>query len=202
VNEDAVNADAALRERFAGVSVSHLGDVMDRLNVVDGRIRPIWPGCRLVGRAVTVLTAGGDNRAIHEIIPALKDGDVLVVNGQGVTHRALIGELIAERAQRRGCAGFVLDAAVRDADEIAGLRFPVYARGVTPAGPYRNGPGRSGVPVALGGVVVRPGDWVIGDSDGLAVVPQEEAEDIVAKAESKRDTELQQQDDIRAGRIV
>ncbi|MCT1655804.1 methyltransferase [Brevibacterium luteolum] len=171
---------------------------MDRLNVVDGAIRPVWSGCGLVGRAVTVVTAGGDNRVIHEAISDLRNGDVLVVNGQGVTNRALVGELISERAQRKGCVGFVIDGAIRDADEIAELRFPVYARGVTPAGPYRNGPGHNGVPVAVGGVVVQPGDWVIGDSDGVAVVPHDQAHEILDKAEAKRDAELQQQRDIRA----
>src|SRR5699024_5029694 len=111
-------------------------------------------------------------KVIHDVIPTLQPGDVLVVNGQSATSRALIGELMAERGQRRGSVAYVIDGAIRDVDEIGALEFPVYARAVTPAGPYRNGPGRVGVPVAIGGVVVSPGDWLVGDSDGIAVIPQ------------------------------
>src|SRR5699024_3881379 len=94
---------------------------------------------------------------------------------------------------------YVIDGAIRDVDEIGALEFPVYARAVTPAGPYRNGPGRVGVPVAIGGVVVSPGDWLVGDSDGIAVIPQTDIEGVLADAERKREKEEQQQLDIRAG---
>ncbi|MGO3649983.1 MAG: methyltransferase, partial [Agrococcus casei] len=126
---------------------------------------------------------------------------VLVINGQGVTHRALIGELMAERAQRKGCRAYVIDGAVRDVDDIAALGFPVYARAVTPAGPYRNGPGRLGIPVAVGGVVVEPGDWVVGDRDGVCVVRASEIEQVLEAAEAKRAKEEQQKVDIRAGLV-
>lgn len=193
--------DAGVRKRFEGLTASQVSDVMDRFGVLDSAVRPVWHGASFVGRAVTVMTAAGDNKVIHDVIPTLQDGDVLVVNGQGYTNRALIGELMAERGQRRGCVAYVIDGAVRDVDEIAALQFPVYARGATPAGPYRNGPGTVGVPVAVGGVVVSPGDWIIGDSDGVAVVPQNDLEEVLTRAEKKRDQELQQQSDIRAGLV-
>lgn len=196
-----MTTDEALRRRFSEVAVSQIGDVMDRLGVLQSAIRPMWPGARFVGRAFTVWTAGGDNAAIHEAIPQLTEGDVLMVAGEGVENRALIGELMAERGQRKGCVAYVLDGAIRDVDEIAALRFPVYARAVSPAGPYRNGPGRVGVPAAVGGVAVLPGDWVIGDSDGVVVVPQAEAPRIVEAAEAKRAKEDRQQQDIRAGLV-
>ncbi|MGO3846368.1 RraA family protein [Agrococcus casei] len=194
-------ADAEIRERLLGVAVSQIGDSMDRLGVVDAAIRPVWPNEPFAGRAATVVTAGGDNQAIHDAIPLLEDGQVLVINGQGVTHRALIGELMAERAQRKGCRAYVIDGAVRDVDDIAALGFPVYARAVTPAGPYRNGPGRLGIPVAVGGVVVEPGDWVVGDRDGVCVVRASEIEQVLEAAEAKRAKEEQQKVDIRAGLV-
>lgn len=193
--------NTGVEKRLRGLTVSQLSDVMDRFGVLDSAVKPVWNGASFVGRAVTVLTAAGDNQVIHEAIPTLKDGDVLVINGQGYTNRALIGELMAERAQRRGCVAYVIDGAVRDVEEISALRFPVYARAVTPAGPYRNGPGQIGVPVAIGGVVVSPGDWVVGDSDGVAVIPKNDLEGVLSRAEKKRDQELQQQRDIRAGLV-
>lgn len=195
-------SDDVLRQRFRTVSASHVGDAMRRLNVMDQGLVPVGNFEQLVGRAFTVQTAAGDNKMIHEAIGEIVPGDVLVVDGQSATTRALVGELIAERYQRIGCAGFVIDGAVRDAKEIASLGFPVYARGITPAGPYRGGPGRLGRAVSIGGVVVSCGDWIIGDRDGIAVVPSDEAEEIVGKSEAKRDHEHQQQLDIRAGHIV
>ncbi|MFD2758088.1 RraA family protein [Gulosibacter faecalis] len=188
-------------DRLAKVASSQIGDAQDRLNVLDSGIRPIWQGCAFVGRAVTVQTAGGDNKVIHEVIPTLDPGDVLVVAGQGVTHRALIGELIAERLQRKGCVGFVTDGAVRDCVDIERLGFPVYAQGISPAGPYRNGPGRVNVPVAVGGVAIMPGDWVVADADGVVVIPQSELMTVLEAAEAKREKEAGQARDIRAGLV-
>jgi regulator of RNase E activity RraA len=193
-----VISGAELIERFAALPVANVGDAMDRLSVVDSAIQSVWPapGARLAGRAVPVTVAGGDNQGIHEVIPTLTAGDVLVVNGQGATHRALIGELIAGRAMARGCVGFVLDACVRDAVDLQQMGFPVFARGTTPAGPYRNGPFQAGVAAAVGSVVVHPGDLVLGDDDGVAVVPWERAAEVLVKAEAKHATETQQRAEI------
>lgn len=193
--------ESAIRNRLSSVAVSQIGDVMDRLGLVDSAISPVWKGARFVGRAVTVLTAAGDNKVIHDVIPTLREGDVLAINGQGSTSRALIGELMAERGQRKGCVAYVIDGAIRDVDEIGELRFPVYARAITPAGPYRNGPGRIGVPVAIGGVVVSAGDWIVGDSDGLVVISNDDVDNVLVAAERKREKEAQQQLDIRAGLV-
>ncbi len=187
-----------LIERFAALPVANVGDAMDRLGVVDAAIQSVWPGpgARLAGRAVPVTVAGGDNQGIHEVIPTLTAGDVLVVNGQGATHRALIGELIAGRAMARGCVGFVLDACARDAVDLQQMGFPVFARGTTPAGPYRNGPFQAGVAAAVGSVVVHPGDLVLGDDDGVAIVPWASAAEVLAKAEAKHATEARQRAEI------
>jgi RraA family protein len=176
--------------------VANIGDAMDRLNVVDAAIGPLWIGSRIVGRAFTVMTAGGDNRAIHDALESAGPGDVLVVNGQGVTNRALIGELIAGRAAAQGVLGFVIDGAARDVQDLEKMQFPVFARAVTPAGPYRNGPGYHQRPVAIGGVVVSPGDLIVGDSDGVAVVPRDQEIDIIARAVAKHRQETAQRNDI------
>ena len=183
--------ERSLLERFAALPVANVGDSMDRLGVVDAAIRPVWRGARLAGTAYTVEVAGGDNAGIHQAITHIAPGQVLVVNGHGVTDRALIGELIAERLRVAGCVGIVVDGALRDIDDLEELRFPAFAAGASPAGPYKNGPWRLDRPVAIGGVVVHPGDVVLGDSDGVAVVPAAEAEAVLARAEAKHADETE-----------
>lgn len=183
--------DRRVVEGLAALPVANIGDSMDRLGVVDAGIHAVWQGAALAGPAFTVEVAGGDNAGIHEAISQVPAGAVLVVNGHGVTDRALIGELIAERLRKVGCIGFVVDGAVRDVGDLEGMGFPVFARSSSPAGPYKNGPFRVGVPIALGGVVVSPGDIVVGDRDGLAVVPAAEAEAVLERARRKNEDEAE-----------
>jgi RraA family protein len=165
----------ALVERFRQVPVATVGDALERLWVLDGEIRAMWPGAMCAGSALPVYTRAGDNLAVHRALDLAQPGDVLVVNGQGDTTRALLGGLMARRARTLGLAGIVVDGAVRDVDEIESVGLPVFARSSTPAGPYKNGPAEVGLPVACGGVVCSPGDIVCGDADGVAVVPQARA---------------------------
>lgn len=174
-------ADAALTPvddlmaAYAGLPVANIGDARERMGMLDGGIHALWKGARAVGRARTVWVRSGDNLAVHRAVAAARPGDVLVINGQGDTSRALIGELIAERARARGVVGMVIDGAARDVAELERMGFGVWARGVSPAGPYKHGPGQVDVPVAVGGVVVRPGDVIACDDDGVIVVPAAEA---------------------------
>jgi regulator of RNase E activity RraA len=165
----------ALVERFRQVPVAAVGDALERLWVLDGDIRAMWPGATCAGSALPVYTRAGDNLAVHRALDLAQPGDVLVVNGQGDTTRALFGGLMARRARTLGLAGIVVDGAVRDLHEIESTGLPVFARASTPAGPYKNGPAEVGLPVACGGVVCSPGDIVCGDADGVAVVPQARA---------------------------
>jgi RraA family protein len=169
-----VRTDDLLAE-FAGLAVANIGDARDRMGMLDGGIRSLWRGARLVGRARTVWVRSGDNQAIHRAVKASRPGDVIVVNGNGDITRALIGELIAERAMAHGVLGMIIDGAARDVTELERIGFGVWARGVPPAGPYKNGPGRVDVPVAVGGVVTQPGDVVVADDDGVIVIPAAQA---------------------------
>ncbi|WP_235450916.1 RraA family protein [Frigoribacterium sp. RIT-PI-h] len=178
-------------DRFAALPVANAGDPMDRPGVVDSSIRAVWRGARVAGPAFTVEGAGCANAGIHEAIGQLRPGQVLVVNGHGVTDRALIGELIAERLRKAGCVGMVVDGAVRDVDDLEELRFPAFAAGASPAGPHRNGPFRLGRPVAIGGVGVPPGDGAPGASGGVAGVPADEADAVLARAEAKHADETE-----------
>lgn len=184
---------------YEGLPTANIGDARERLGLLDSGISPLWNGARAVGRAVTVLTRAGDNQAIHEALRIAGPGDLIVVDGQGDTRRALIGELIAERARARGVVGMVLDGAARDVEVLEEIGFPVWARAVTPAGPYKDGPGRVNVAVAVGGAVCRPGDLVVADGDGVAVLPAEEAESTLVAARAIEADEARRRSIIRAG---
>lgn len=177
-------APTTLIERLRRIPAANIGDGMQRLGLLDSSVQAVWPGARVAGPAFTVWTRSGDNLFIHKAIDECNPGDVIVVNGHGDLSRALIGELIGARAAAKGIAGFVIDGAVRDAGGLQGYEMPVFARAITPAGPYKNGPGRLQVPIACAGVAVLPGDLIIGDSDGVAVVPRGMAEEVTDAAEA------------------
>jgi RraA family protein len=185
--------------RFAKLPTANVADAMDRLGAMDSRIKPVWSGATVVGRAYTVWTRAGDNKVLHEALRLAAPGDVLVVNGEGDESRALLGELMGERAKMNGLAGFVVDGAVRDAEVLGEIEMPVFARAVTPAGPFKHGPGKLGTTVAVGGVAVTPGDLILGDSDGVVVVPQTDAERVLIAAEAKFADETARRADIKAG---
>jgi len=159
--------------------VATVSDAMERFGVADG-VRPLWRGAALSGPAFTVWTRPGDNAGLHAAFERIRRGEILVVNGGGDETRALIGELVAEKAKALGVGGIVLDAAARDVVELERVGVPVFARSVTPAGPWKTGPFRTGETIAVGGVPVSPGDWVLGDDDGVAIVPAARVDEVVA----------------------
>lgn len=180
-----------LLEPLARHGAAVVADAMDRFGALDSGIRALWPDARLVGNAFCVWTRAGDNLAVHDALDRTAPGDVLVVNGDGYAHRALLGELIGVKARARGLAGFVLDGAARDLADLERLGMPVFARASTPAGPYKDGPYRLLTPTAVGGVSVQPGDAVLGDRDGVVVVPRSELPAVLERArrieENERD---------------
>ena len=167
---------AALAEH----AVSNLCDCMGRAHDVSSALRPMHRGAKLCGPALTVRTAPGDNLLVHKAIDLAQPGDVIVVDGGGFTGAALIGDIMTSYALTRGVAGFVIDGAVRDLEELAARDLPVYARAASPRGPTRDGPGEINVSVSIGGTVVHPGDIVVGDADGLVVVAPAQAEAVLA----------------------
>jgi regulator of RNase E activity RraA len=186
------------RSRLGDLPTANIADAMHRLGAMDARIRPMWDGARLVGAAYTVWTRPGDNAGIHEALRHAQPGDILVINGGGDESRALIGELIGGRAKSRGVVGFVIDGAVRDAPGLAEYDMPVFARALTAAGPYKDGPFVVAAPTAVGGVVVNPGDVIVGDDDGVVVVPLGLADLVAQVAQAKHDDELRKRRDIDA----
>jgi regulator of RNase E activity RraA len=177
-------------ERYRRLPSANIGDAMHRLGALDAAIKPVWEGATIVGAAYTVWTRPGDNLGLHEALKDVQPGDVIVVNGGGDVSRALLGELIGGKAKVKGVVGFIIDGAVRDATGLAEYSMPVYARALTPAGPYKDGPFALAAPVAVGGVVVNPGDIVVADEDGVVVIPLEMADRVADLAQAKHEDEL------------
>jgi regulator of RNase E activity RraA len=190
---------AELVDRFRKLPAANVSDVMARMVAGGARLRPMHGGGVMVGVALTVKTRPGDNLMVHKAIDMAAPGDVIVVDAGGDLTNALIGEIMASHAAARGVAGFVIDGAIRDAAAIRAGRFPVFAAGVTHRGPYKNGPGEINVPVALDGMVIEPGDLVLGDDDGLVAVSFEHVETVFAAASAKHAVEEKILADIRAG---
>ena len=174
-------APAELVEAFAQVVTPHISDNLGRHIGARGLTRYNRSG-KLVGTAITVKTRPGDNLLIYKALMQAEPGQVLVVDGAGDTTNALVGELIMLYAQQRGMVGFVIDGAVRDTAAFIEADFPCYARDVSHRGPYKQGPGQIGVPVSIGGQVVRNGDWVVGDEDGVVTFSAEEASALIEAA--------------------
>ncbi len=149
------------------------------------RIKPLTPGLRLLGRALPVSVPPGDNLAIHAALSLAQPGDVLVVDGGGYLERALMGGIMTTQAQAIGLAGVVIDGAMRDGQELVALGLPVFAAGLHPAGPFKKGDGTVHAPIVCGGVAVHSGDWVLGDDDGLVVVPPAQRDALIAAARDK-----------------
>ncbi|HEY4167536.1 MAG TPA: RraA family protein [Reyranella sp.] len=190
-----------LIEAFASCSVANIGDNLDRAIGAVG-IRPFSKNSRLVGRALTVRTAPGDNLYIHRALEELFPGCIVVVDGGGFDGRALIGEIMAAIAKSRGAAGFVVDGAIRDAEPIATGDFPVFARSATHLGPYKNGPGAINVPVTVGGMIVNPGDIVVGDCDGLVAFSPDIATDLLEATRKQADKEAEMLRSVAEGTYV
>ena len=191
--------DAATVAAFRAIPVANVSDSMSRLTAGGPRLRPMHAGGGLAGPALTVKTRPGDNLMVHKAIDIAAPGDVVVVDAGGGLTQAIIGDLMLNHLIKRGLAGIVINGAVRDQDFIQGKHTPVYAAGVTHRGPYKDGPGEINVPIALDGMVIEPGDLVLGDLDGLLCVPFDACATVLAAARKKQAAEEKEVAAIRAG---
>jgi len=193
--------DAAVIARFASLPTGNVADSMGRFRSTSDRIRALVPGKVLCGTAVTVLTRAGDNLMVHKALELARPGDVVVVDTTGGYRAAVIGELMTHSALAAGLAGFVVDGAVRDLAELRRLGLPVFAAAVTATSCDKDGPGEINVPIACGGVVVCPGDLVLGDDDGVVVVPSALVDEVLVAAERKNASESDRIKEIQAGQL-
>jgi RraA family protein len=179
----AKSADAALLKRLAALPVSNVSDNLARGTGCN--LQPFHQSGLMVGTAFTVKTRPGDNLMVHKAIDMAQPGDVIVIDAGGALEHAIIGELMAGWAQKRGIAGLVIDGAIRDVNALSDGDFPVYAAGVTHRGPYKDGPGEINGVISVAGMVVRPGDLIAGDHDGVLAIAPEDAERVIAAAEAQ-----------------
>lgn len=187
-------------KRAGAYAASILADVCGRRGTVDGRIAPLSPSMRLAGPAFTIEVRPGDNLMIHTAMMLAKPGDILVIDGKGDRTCALMGSIMINACKKLGIGGVVIDAAIRDSDELRDLGFPVYAVGTNPNGPTKFVPGRINWPISCGGIAVHPGDLVVGDADGVVVVEREKAASILEDAAKKVADERARLAEIAAGK--
>lgn len=191
--------DPQLVAAFRNLPVANVSDCMARMVAGGCDLRPMHRPAYLAGPALTVRTRPGDNLMVHRALEMAQPGEVVVVDAGGDLTNAIIGELMIAFARSRGIAGIVIDGAVRDIAAIAADTFPVYARGVTHRGPYKDGPGTINGLISVGGMPIQPGDLILGDQDGLVAVPADHAVAILAAAQKKREAEEAQMAAILAG---
>jgi RraA family protein len=175
--------DAKIVEAFRKLCTPNIADNMNRFGCVDAAIKPInqKPGIKMLGTAFTVRSRVADNLLFHKALDMASPGDIIVIDAQGDMNNAVCGEIMARYAESRGLAGFLIDGCIRDAGALRSMDFPVFARGANPKGPYKDGPGEINVPVTCGGIVINPGDIIVGDEDGVVIIKPEEAEEILNK---------------------
>ena len=199
IRRDFTRVDAALVQRAAAYAASILADVAGRRGTMDGRIAPLSPTMRVCGPAFTIEVRPGDNLMIHAAMAMARPGDVLVIDGKADRTCALMGSIMLTACKALGLAGVVLDASIRDTEELRDLGFAVWAVGANPNGPTKNIPGRINWPIGCGGASVNPGDLIVGDADGVVVIEREKVAWLLPLAAAKVADERQRMADITGG---
>lgn len=203
IEYDVERPDPEIVAEFEQVPSTIVSDVTGNVGLtMDSGIRPAYDGIDMAGTAITVNAAPGDNLIIHKAITMAQPGDVLVVDADGFTETGHVGELMCTSCQANDLAGLVIDGGYRDSREIAEMEFPVYGRAVHPRGPLKQDPGSVNVTISCGGVSVDPGDILVGDDDGLAVVPRESAETVLERSREKMSSEDTVREDVLEGQYL
>ncbi|SOC25685.1 regulator of RNase E activity RraA [Ureibacillus xyleni] len=174
-----------IQERLLALPTTAISDATGGHTNVAASIKPLSDHFKIAGRALTVRLPDGENGAVLEAISKANKGDILVIDAKGNTNRAVAGDFVISLAKGVGIQGFVVDGVIRDLAAIRELDFPVFSLGTTVAAGNKNGGGVVGIPVSVGGVTVQSGDFIIGDIDGVIVVPQEDVEKVADAAEAK-----------------
>jgi 4-hydroxy-4-methyl-2-oxoglutarate aldolase len=186
---------------FARLGVATVHEAAGRTGIVDLDLTQVVPGSRVAGPALIARCVAGDNTMVHAAVARASPGDVLVLTSPEPAPVALVGELLATQAHVRGVAGMLVDAAVRDLDELRELGLPVWARHVRAQGATKGEVGELDVPVLIGGTEIRPGDLVVLDCDGAVAVPHARADDVLARAEERAERERLLRERYAAGEL-
>jgi len=193
--------DRLLVEQFENVVTPHISDNMSRMNAAGPELRPYHKEGKLIGTAITVKTRPGDNLMVHKAIDIAEAGDVIVVDAGGDTTNAIVGEIMQRLAKKKGITGFVINGAIRDVAAFKEDTFPVYAIGITHRGPYKDGPGEINVPISIGGMIIHPGDLIIGDEDGLVAIQVADVEETLQKVLKQEQKEIEILNSIEIGSV-
>ena len=191
--------DPDLANQFLELPVANVSDSMWRMTAGGSSLRPMHKAGQMAGAALTVKSRPGDNLMLHKAIDMAEPGDIIVCDAGGDLTNSLMGELMLAHAAKRNVGGFVLNAAIRDVQAFLDVNLPVFAAGVSHRGPYKDGPGEINVPVAIDGMVIEPGDLVIGDWDGVLAVPFEDVQTVLELTIAKQKTEVNEMAEIESG---
>ena len=191
--------DATLVEAFKDAPTGFVVDAIGRAGALDHRIRPVWAGPHFVGSALPVWTTARDNLAPYAAIKFAQPGDVMLIATGEYLGAAVVGDVVVGMMKNAGIVAAVTDGLVRDVQGIAEVGIPVYAQGLTPSSPFKHGPGTIGLPIAIGGQTVAPGDLVVGDRDGVVIVPRWRVEEAAAELSAVRDKEAGMDALVRSG---
>jgi 4-hydroxy-4-methyl-2-oxoglutarate aldolase len=193
--------EAALVEQLAAYGVATVHEALGKEGLLQPYLRPIYPEAHVVGSAVTVLCPPGDNLMVHAAIEVCQPGDVLVVATEAPSTDGMFGELLATSARAHGVVGLVIDAGVRDVATLSAMRFPVWSRAISARGTVKETAGAVNIPIVCAGALIRPGDVILGDADGVVCVPRQALAQTIAQAAARTAKENATRERLAAGEL-
>lgn len=202
IGKDFVRPDPETMQRLASYGTPALSDGLNKFNTMDPLVKPVCDDIRIAGPAFTVRLRPGDNLMLHKAIAMAQPGDVIVVDTCGCRNYSIMGDLMASSAFKKKLTGIVIDGAIRDIGDLKSKRYPVFAKYVTPSVGDKDGPGEINQPISCAGVPVLPGDYIVGDQNGVVVIRPDLLEQIIAGTELKLAYEKKRMQEIENGQLI